>query len=369
METKFERNEGCKEVCIAYDEMLTQDEYDADRYSLEGCVEMHECISFEKKPSDMRFIRFLQDYTRFLMVKSAFSALEEDADDSKAVTLKAVITINGKVKCEFDSDRIAKGSYDKTDIEALLREAAPEFDVALGAGILLADSFSLDIRCSGCMRAFYNDESDETGERLNMIRKDDLWTGAGMLDHLESFKRREKFEYKLMVYYEDCGTFNAFCIKDGKDIPIPELLSDDAECVRDVWLCNGGLHIQCNRDLYECPEAFAKFKACIRENVLSEHAKDCEEIWDKESENYISGGLMFWEQLENSDVDNVLKFIDEMNRIIETAGEYTEFMVPELDFSDSVYNADVNIFYDIDEFAIAVLTAEDGRLKLKAAVM
>ena len=187
---------------------IEQNDYDWFRYGIEGKVEMHEYLCFEHKPKYRELVEYIQSYLTLLSRLSVERSPDkvEEIDRSKAVTLDMKLIIGER-------------TYVSSDIES--------FSKAISEELPKADGFVIDCNCNGVLREYFNDEPDENGEgRINMIRKDAIWTGAGLFDKLQQFKRREKFMYKLFVFYPDSGEFKYEKILNGKDIELEKIFDN-----------------------------------------------------------------------------------------------------------------------------------------------
>ena len=145
-----------------------------------------------------------------------------------------------------------------------------------------ADGFIIDCSCYGVLREFFNDELDEDGNgRLNMIRKDAVWTGAGLFDKMEQFKRREKFVYKLDVFYPDSGEFRFEKIANGKEIDVLSSGTEDIidKTFSDEWW-SWNLDLWADFDFDKYPEKLEQLQNIVRRFIPASEVGYCERSWE-----------------------------------------------------------------------------------------
>lgn len=270
-------------------------DYDCFGYTIEGNVEMHEYLAFKEKPKQKELTDYLQDYILTLVRLSVERSPQKAKENQLAnpVTLKATLTVDNEI---YNSDNLAA------------------FCEAIDKKLPEANEFVIDLTCNGVLREFFNEIGEESEkDRLNMIRKDIPWTGAGMLDKLELYKRRDAFEYKLAVFYPDSGEIKCEKILNGKDI---DLLSTCTDAVVDFvtddewWSLNLNLYI--GFDFEKHSDALAQLQAIVRANVPREELRYCEAAWEDGDFDMLCNGIQ-WNCHCLREVQN---FLDKINAVI-----------------------------------------------------
>lgn len=287
-------------------------------YTIEGNVEMHEYLEFKHRPKQAELINFVRDYLiKLYDLSFARSQLMSELTGNRAVvSFSCNIVIGSKI-------------YPSTDGNLFFR--------ALDEELPKADSFKIDLFCDGIVREFYNDDQGEDGNgRINMVQKDSVWTGAGMFDTLESYKRRNLFTYKLDVFYPDSGTFRYEKITNGKDIDVIGECSEDIleePSAKEWW--SFSLDLWADFDEEECPGVRQKLQSIVRENIPESEIGYCEDLWEDEPQ-YLCCGI----QWNTNDLREVQSFLDKLNDVL-------------LPIKDEVYAGGSGTWEIKDEFAVA----------------
>ena len=334
------------------DQYIEEQDYDIHQYSIEGNVEIHEYLEFRRKPKYIELVKYLQNYLSTLLRLSVERSpvVAEESDLSYPVILSATIMIGGN-------------AYKSSDPRA--------FATAISEELPKADSFEIDCICSGVLREFFNDELEEDGSgKINMIRKDAVWTGAGMLDKLESFKRRERFTYHNIVYYPDSGNVFSAAIIDGKSMDVTNMFSEHILEYPDMQVdCDGiSIHVRGKTGLLDYPQLFEAFKAIIRDNVSEYSLPYCEAVWDPDDDEYIENCLLPFVPIKARSVGEYVAFLNQLNSCIEPWKDEIQFVVDEPNLVDPLSNDSANILYNIPDLSLAVIEVRDGRLCLTGTV-
>ncbi len=325
-------------------------------YAVEGNVDLHEYLEFKHKPGHVELMEYLQDYL-FTLTRLSIERSPEKAEElelSNPVTLDVKIVIGDK-------------TYYSSDLDS--------FAVAIVEELPKAEGFVIDCMCKGSLREFYHDEPDENGDysntRINMIRKDAVWNGTGMIDKLESYKRREQFTYYSMIFYPDSGNIFSAAIIDGKSKEVSSLFSEDILSYSDLVLyCDGlSIHISGKKELKDCPEAFEAFKEIIRDNVDESNIHFCEEAWNPDDINYIEGCLIPFVQIQADTVGEYEAFLNKLNRCMEPWKDVFWFVIDEPNLEEPIKNDSSNILYDIPDLSLAVVEIRNGELHLTGTVL
>ena len=271
-------------------QLVEMKDYDNFRYTLEGNVEMHEYLCFEHKPKYRELVEYIQSYL----------TLPSNAEDE----LANPVMLNAKLI-------IGENTYASSDIESFLKAISEELPKA--------DGFVIDCNCNGVLREFFNDEPDENGKgRINMIRKDAVWKGSGLLDQLEQFKRRENFVYKLFMFYPDSGEFNYVKILDGKDIDVLALGTEDIidqTFSHDWWSEN--LNLWADFDIDEYSDILEQLYNIVRSSIPENQIGYCEEVWEDENEDYCNPTLLCnGIQFDCKSLREVQDFLDKLNAVL-----------------------------------------------------
>ena len=271
-------------------------DYELFDYSLHGDADFHEyieCLS----PMRASFIEGIQDYLLGLL------ALMED-DGAEA---------SGPRSAHFVIELLLDGTeiYSTADTEQLKQ--------ALEQKLPASKSFIADIFGSGKMRRFYfyEDEEDPSSEdsitAYNLVRKDRVWDGAGLLDKMESAKRRYNFVYKFFAYYPDCDEMVFHKIENGKDIDIWENASNsiiNKEFKTNLWGHNLDLWVYFNFDQH--PLMLEQLHDIVRKHVGESDLELCEEAWEDGEPQCLCRNIE-WDVYSLKDVQ---RFLDEINQVI-----------------------------------------------------
>ncbi|NLC74532.1 MAG: DUF4145 domain-containing protein [Clostridiales bacterium] len=276
------------------DKYIETKDYDWVTYSIEGNVEMHEYLEFKYKPKQVEIIEYLQTYLatliRFSIERSPENA--EELELSYPVTLDAKLIIGGTI-------------YSSENMESFILAIVDELPKANG--------FIIDCTCTGNLREYFNDEPNENGdERLNMIRKDAVWTGAGMLDTLEQFKRRNVFEYKLAIFYPDSGESKYKKIHNGKEIDVISSCTEEiVDHVFDEEWWSWSLNLCAEFDINKHHDELMKLQSIVRDNIPESQVSFCEDAWEDGDFHIFCNGIQ-WNCKCLREIQN---FLDKINEV------------------------------------------------------
>ena len=360
--TEEDVNQKAREMFAAYIEeyeaQLERDSYIeegdyGDEYMLLGNVEMHEYLEFKNKPRNIELTEYLQEYLDTLVRLSIerFPLKAEESETYDPFTLEVTIIIGGK-------------EYSTNNMDS--------FMTAIHEELPKANGFTIDCVCDGILREFFHEEPDENGNfRKNMIRKDGAWTGSGLLDKLESFKRRELFTYYNIIYYPDAGKLCAAAIIDSKTKDITGLFSKDIAAHQPALLFNNdGLSIYVNgtKGLNDYPELFEELKAIVRDNIFETSLHYCEDVWNPDSEEYIEDCLMPHIPIKARTISEYEAFLEKLNCCLGPWKDELGFIADEPDFENALSGDSSNILYSISDLSLAVIEVRDGSLHLTGTV-
>lgn len=268
--------------------------HDLIEYSTKGNIEMHEYLEFTHRPRpDLTdsIQRYLLELLRF--------ARERSPEKAKESNLEYPVTLNARIT-------IGDSAFSSDDTEL--------FDNIVTTGLPKADGFSIDLNCNGVLRELFNEESDEYEKpRMNMIRKDAPWTGTGMLDLLEGFKRRCSFTYKLAVFYPDRGEFANEKILNGKDIDVlssgtPDIIG--MKCDEEWW--SWMLNLCAEFDTEKHHERLIMLQDIVRTSVPASEVSYCEDAWSDGDVHILCNGI----QWNCRDLGEVQAFLDKLNEVL-----------------------------------------------------
>lgn len=302
-------------------------------YAIEGDIEMHEHLKFERKPKQAEIIEYLQAYLSTL----ARLSIERSPDKAKELGLSDPVTLDVKLT-------IGNKIYTSADL--------PSFYDAICNELPAADGFAIDCKCDGVLREFFHEEPDENGSaRINMIRKDAVWTGAGMLDTLQRYKRRDLFEYKLAAFYPDSGEFKYEKLLNGREI---DVLSTCAEKIVDQvfdeewWSYSLNLWADFDTDKYQ--EKLLKLQDLVRTSVPQSEVSYCEDAWEEGEVHLLCNGIQW-----NCDcLREIQNFLDKVNAIL-------------LPIKDEVEAGGDGTWEVRNEFAVATWDWTEEGFKVKGA--
>lgn len=293
--------------------------------SLEGNIEMHEYLKFSSKPMQSGVIPYLQRYFCNLLQLSLERSVESNPDLYSPVELDVLLTLNGGE------------SY---------HSSAPEnFKKALFELLPEADGFTIDCKCTGIVREYFIGTDVDENETYNMVEKDPWWTGAGMFDKLESFKRLDRFEYKLSMFYPDKGSFRYEKILNGKSIDPMDHLSRDIVSQRfDGGWWGYNLDLCAEFDFEKHRDILYQLQDVVRNNLPEEEVPYCEGAWE-DGDLHILCCSVGWSP---ECLEEVQVFLDKINEIL-------------LPIKDEISAAGEGTWTNSDAFAVATWTwTEDG---------
>lgn len=277
------------------DQYIEMQDYNWLAYSVEGNVVMHEYLEFKSAPKQTELIEFIQEYLATLFRLS----FERSAEKIEELGLRCPVTLNAYI--EIDGVK-----YASSDAQA--------FITAITDKLPKAKAFAIDCFCDGVLREYFNDELDESGDgRLNMIRKDAVWSGAGMLDKMEYYKRRERFSYKLAIFYPDSGEYKYEKILNGRAIDIETSMTPDfPRTINDKEWFVESLDLITNFDFDEYPAILQKLHDIVRKYVPESQLAFCEDGWE-DGEPGILLNCICW---NTYDFQDIKQFLDEINKVL-----------------------------------------------------
>ena len=263
-------------------------------YSLEGKVEFREYLEFDHRPRP-QIIEYLQEYLSglFSLYKER-SAIQSDGSEVVMLEIKLVTESKGVVI------ETSSGIHE-------------EFMKALIEDLPLADKITVDCRCDGDLREFYSDEDDD---QTLMLKKGAVWDGAGMLDVLEGYKRRDRFVYKQAFFYKDSGKVRYTKVQNGKCYTENELMMLATPKILDWnnkdewWTWAVYLHFE-DVDDSEFPEIREKLHQAVRKHLPESEITYCEDLWEDSPWDLID--CMQW---CTKNLKDIQMFLDEINAII-----------------------------------------------------
>ena len=329
---------------------LEEKDYDWLRYSVEGVVNMHEYLKFDHRPRSLELIEFLQSYLSTLLRLSIERAPDcaEEIQDYRSVILDARIVIGDQV---YSS------------------KATLEFLRAIQEELPKADKFTIDCICSGVLREYFNDDPEIPGARENMILKDAAWTGSGMRDRLESYRRRESFTYYYMSFLPNSGSFVAAAIDKGRNIQQNDLFDVKIYLSPNIKVeCDGlGIFYDSERAASEFPEFIESYKQLVREHVYESQLHFCEEAWDPKSDDYNPDCILSYVQIKAGTIGEYSAFINKLNCLAAPWKDRIELYADDIDLDDYSYGAH-NILYDIQDMTLAQIVSKKGELQIVGSV-
>lgn len=319
---------------------------------IEGKVWLHERLTFFNKPKHAAIVEYLESYFLELHQLSVERApeLAGELELSDPVMLHASITI--------DENK----TYTTEDLMSFLNAIKNELPNS--------NSAVIDNRCDGTLREIYYFDEEGDASIGGKFRKDKVWDGSGMLDRLESFKRKEQFSYSKVQYFPDSGCVTCAAIEKGKTKDVDELLNEDILEYPELDLYSDGFMIFVTGkdrgiELLDYPELFEQLKTIIRNNVYEYNLHFCEEAWDPEDIEYIEGYLMPNVPIQATKVKDIMMFLNKLNACLAPWKDELEYDATEAEYEDPVFGNSINILYNIDELAFAILEDRNGELHLR----
>lgn len=282
------------------DRYIEMQDYDWHTYAIEGNVVMHEYLEFRSAPKQIELIKYLQEYLKTLLRLS----VERSAEKAEALGISRPVLFHAMLK-------IDGVSYNSSNVESFLS--------AITEKIPAAKTFILDCTCDGVLLEYFHDEGDDDdNERLNMIRKDGVWLGAGMLDKMEYYKRRERFTYKLAIFYPDSGEYKYEKIQNGRTMDIESLMNLDFQRKIDSqeWFAES-LDLIANFDFDEYPEILEELHEIVRKYVPESQLVFCEDGWE-DGEPGILLNCVAW---NTCDFQEIQQFLDEVNSVLKPVAD------------------------------------------------
>jgi len=261
--------------------------------SVEGNIEMHEYLSFEHRPKQDAVAAFLQTYLLNLLRIYNERCAAKMPDVSYPVELDVTLVL--------EHEQIFRSQNEE------------EFVMAVTKLLPEANAFSVDCRCKGVVREFFSYVDESGDEDIDLIEKDPWWTGSGMLDRMESFKRRERFCYKLSAFYPDSGEFRFEKIENGRSIDVLSQMTDRVEERRlndEWWSFNMGLYADFDSDRYH--SELDRLQDIVRANVPADELVYCEDGWEDGDTQILCNSI----QWNTTDLNEVQVFLDALNEIL-----------------------------------------------------
>ena len=330
---------------------LEEKDYDSRRYAIEGVVDMHEYLEFTHRPRSLELIEYLQSYLLTLLNLSKERAPEcpEDINSYRSVVLDAKIIIGDQVYSSKDALEFLQG----------IMVELPE-----------ADKFIIDLVCSGNLKELYHDDLEMPDARINMIMKDAAWTGSGMRDRLEAYKRRESFTYYYMSFLPNSGSFVAAAIDKGRSIQQDDLFDAKINLSPDMEVeCDGlGIFYDSESVANEVPEFIEAYKQLVREYVYESNLPLCEEVWDPESGEYNPDCIIPYVQINAGTIGEYSAFINKLNHLAAPWKDRIELYTDDIDLDDYSYGAH-NVLYNMQEMTLAQIISQNGELQVVGSVM
>lgn len=313
-------------------------------------VDMHEYLEVKCKPNQFELIEYLQDYLSTLLRLSIERSperlrqlnendpeLADDPFDEKydSVTLKATLTVGEKCFSSTDAESFR---------EALYKEL-PD-----------AEGFIVDLTCKGILCELFDDELNEEGnDQKDMVSIDDIWTGVGMLDTLDEYKRRNAFTYKLFIFNPDVSGFMYEKILDGEDIDV--LASGTEDIIdqtfsREWWSEN--LNLWADFDVDEYSDILEQLYNIVRSSIPEDQLRYCEGKWEEDGELFYEPTVLCNSiQWNCKSLREVQDFLDKLNAVL-------------LPIKDEISDAGGNGTWEVrEEFAVATWVWTDEGFKIK----
>lgn len=262
-------------------------------YSITGDIIMHERLTFERKPKQKAVVEYIQKYFAHLLRLSIARSADNDPEIRHPVVLRCVLELSdGKIVTTNDMDA---------------------FLDAMSVKLPVTDGFSLDISCSGIVRELFSfADADGNGEP-NLLEQDSIWTGAGMLDMMEFYKRRERFDYKLAIFYPDSGEYRYEKVLNGQTVDLDSKMTADIVTAEVDGEWNSEfLDIVANFDFEKHPRIMEQLHACVRQHIPKSELEYCEETWEDGEPGILLSSI----QWNTCNLHDVQIFLDEINEIL-----------------------------------------------------
>jgi len=275
--------------------MKEKDFHDYINYHFNADAEMHERLEFYYKPKQTALIESLGMYLLHLLCLSIKCSQRKEAQNDFYDTLDARLVIDGLTYSFNDKDAF---------IEAVV-EKLPK-----------ANGFIIDVSYPGISIKYLDGKLNECGDsKLDMLIKDTDWTGLGMLELLQQYKRRNPFEYKLSAFLPGCGEFEHVKISKGRDIDVmsactysEDLLDKDID---GVWW-SYSLDLGVEFDFEKHRDVLLKLQDIVRGSIPEDEIKYCEEVWEDGEVNLLCAG----NQWCCSRMREVQDFLDKVNEVL-----------------------------------------------------
>lgn len=332
---------------------LGEKDYDCLRYAIEGVVDMHEFLAFDHRPRSTDLIEYLQSYLHTLLRLSIERAPE--CDEEKLDYYYRSVALDARLI-------IGEQEYSSKDPYEFLRAVKEELPKA--------DKFIIDSICSGNLKELYHDDPEMPDAKANMIRKDAAWTGSGMRDRLEAYKRRESFTYYYMSFLPNSGSFVAAAIDKGRSIQQDDLFDARINLSPDLEVeCDGlGIFYDSESAANEFPEFIEAFKQLAREYVYEPNIRLCEDAWNPESPDYNPDCIIPYLQIKARTIGEYSAFISKLNRLAAQWKDRIELYTDNIDLDDYSYGAH-NVLYNMQEMTLARIISLNGELRMVGSVL
>lgn len=297
-------------------------------------VNMHEFIEFKKPPRLKTTREYLSKYLYYMasVVSERMDPKGEKAQrfDDYMDAASIVVKCDGK-EYRFHKEDVYMGDITDEMIDSV-------------NAIENASSFSIDFRIYGSLRMFYwNDLIDENAPFL----------GYGMMEYLDSIRRREDFSYRAIIVYPTHDyEISAYCIESGKFYDAFETGTVDIiNHAADHHWTGSNVVLVVNFDFASHPEIVEKLHQAVLDFIPPNEVEATHDIWNEEEFGVLLNGCYF----ENADLHTLQGFLEKINTILAPIANTCTF--------DTKQG-----WYDLDGFGVAYIKCSDQKLTVAGTV-
>lgn len=262
-------------------------------YSISGDIVMHEHLCFEHMPKQKAVTEYVTKYLENFVRLTIEHSSGSNPDISHPVVFRCTLSLAG-------------GETYSTD-------ATDDFLDAITNKLPIANGFIIDITCKGIVRELFTLFDEDGIGDVNLLEKDALWNGAGMLDQMEYYKRRERFIYKLAIFYPNSGEYKYEKIANGRTVDIDALMTPDfaLNITPNAWSVDS-LDLIANFDFEEHSDILNKLHNIVRESVPKSQLAFCEDGWEDGDPGLLLNSICW----NTYTFEEIQQFLDDINSVL-----------------------------------------------------
>lgn len=306
-------------------------------------VDMHEYIEFKKQPRLKTTREYLSKYLYYMasVVSERMDPKGEKAQgfDDYMGAASIVVICDGK-EYRFHKEHVYMGDITDEMIDAV-------------NALENASSFSIDFRIYGSLRIFYRNYASPDEDCNDLIDENAPFLGYGMMEYLDSIRRREDFSYRAIIVYPTHDyEISAYCIEGGKSYDAFETgAADIVNHTADHHWTGSNVVLVVNFDFASHPEIVEKLHQVVLDFIPPNEVEATHDIWNEEEFGVLLNGCNF----ENADLHALQEFLEKINDILAPIAHTCTF--------DTKQG-----WYDLDGFGVAYIKCNDQKLTVAGTI-